>query len=641
MRHTISRFGSAALAVAMLGALQLTSSNAATPSSLSINAKHRTATWSGGPISGSAPARRNITCDPSDTKVPSCDEVTLNVAAPKPTRAGVWALTITVTPSADNAMEINVCRPGKCAGPTSTDIDNWTNSDKLANATYAPHGGAVAAQYRVPESGAWRIRASCVKCVNATYSAVASLSILKPLKHAKKPPFSTRVLPGLDAKKAAGGGEPGVRIGRHGEVWIDAPGDSGDFWGSYDGGKTFSLAQPAKGDAPNTASGPGDTWMTVDADGTLYADVLYLSLGGGNIVYRSMDHGATWTALPGASNFTPGKQAALANVNSDRQWLTADPQTPGTVYFTYHDLTDGSIWVYKTTNHGDTWTPTANLTGQELVNRHEIDSFAGNTTGPIIVSPDGSLYFTIGLANFVEGQTAPPTRQDFDLTKIYVVRSTDGGTNWTFSLAHDGTGKEFVDHGHTPIAVDRSGNVYLVYSARASQDGLPDPNRTGAPTPSGVKTTLYLVHSVDRGTTWSEPVKISTNDASNVFPAVSAGGKPGFLDVAWLASPASDFNDRNAQWTVQFMQTRNALSSKPKLSYSQVSPDVVHRHDICQAGTACLVTGGDRNLLDYIWMDVDARGVAHIVYPDDASGTLRTVYATQKTGFSTFGRAVK
>ena len=49
-----------------------------------------------------------------------------------------------------------------------------------------------------------------------------------------------------------------------------------------------------------------------------------------------------------------------------------------------------------------------------------------------------------------------------------------------------------------------------------------------------------------------------------------------------------------------------------------IVPEVVHRGDICRQGIGCLL-GGNRNLLDFISVAVDADGNANAVWTDDAS----------------------
>jgi hypothetical protein len=128
-------------------------------------------------------------------------------------------------------------------------------------------------------------------------------------------------------------------------------------------------------------------------------------------------------------------------------------------------------------------------------------------------------------------------------------------------------------------------------------------------------------------------VQVGKTGYSNVFPAIGAEGDPGRVNIAWLESPLADFNDPNSTWKVVLAQSTDALSAKPTFTYSEVSKGIVHAADVCQAGTLCLATSGNRNLLDYIWMDIDKNGMAHIVYTHDL-GELQTGYAVQTGGVS-------
>jgi len=312
----------------------------------------------------------------------------------------------------------------------------------------------------------------------------------------------------------------------------------------------------------------------------------------------------------------------IINAASDRQWITADPKTPGTIYFQSHNFADPTIWVYKSTDDGKTWLPQSNINVMEAISHGSIDASAANTTTPIIFSPDGkTMYFTIAAPDFVPGVVTAqvPTNPDFPLTKMLLASSTDGGSTWEISTIYDSAAKEYIDHGFTPLSIDKAGNLYITWSARPVND---------------VITTEYFAWSKDHGKTWSKPVQVSQKGNSNVFPAIGAKGDPGRVDIAWLESPSKDFNDPKAVWTVVMAQSTNAFDANPTWTKTSVSKDIVHAADICQAGTLCLATGGNRNLLDYIWMDVDNKGMAHIVYTHDL-GEVRTVYASQLGGIST------
>jgi hypothetical protein len=470
-------------------------------------------------------------------------------------------------------------------------------------------GGATTAAIRSPRTGRWTIRAGCIICVGATYTVDASVSTVARPRPVTPKRFTDQILPGIDKQHPAGAGEPGIQIGPHGEIWVNGPGATAEFWSSYDQGRTFKLHEPV------TDFSTGDTWLTIGPDGTIYAVNLVEEQGFGNDVYVSRDRGKTWTntALP-----TGNRVPYLINVDSDRQWITADPKIPGTVYFESHDAGDELVWVYRSQDYGRTWLPMSNISLLDLVGRSSIDTVPTNTTTPIIFGPDGTMYFTIAFTDLVHAATLAqlPTNPDFFVTEILVASSHDNGGTWQFHVAYDSHASTYVDHGFTPLTYDRAGNLYLAWSERPVD---------------GVITRMRLATSRDSGRTWTKPVAVGTQTGSNVFPAIAAKGDPGRVDVAWLTSPVDDFNDPNATWRVVMAQSTNALSRHPTFNVLPVSPDIVHAGDICQAGLFCTVTSGNRSLLDYIYMDVDGAGMAHIVYANDL-GALRTIHAAQVTG---------
>ena len=569
-------------------------------------------------MAGTAPAFRRITCDAPG----ACDDFSLNVDLPaRAFRGRLPVLNLRLQPSAGSAIALVVCQPSDCtptvAGtplrdPTVTDYVVYPPPSTSVGGQQLPMlGGTTTAAIRSPRKGRWTIRAGCVVCVGATYAVDASVSTVPPPKPLTPKRFTEQVLPGIDKAHPAGAGEPGIEVGPHGEIWVNGPGATAEFWSSYDQGRTFKLHEPV------TDFSTGDTWLTIGPDGTVYAVNLVEEQGFGNDVYVSRDRGKTWTntTLP-SGNRVP----YLINVDSDRQWITADPKIPGTVYFESHDAGDQLVWVYRSQDYGRTWLPMSSISLLDLLGRSSIETVATNTTTPIIFGPDGTMYFTIAFTDLVRAATIAqlPTNPDFFVTKILIVSSPDRGATWQSHVAYDSHGADYVDHGFTPLTYDRAGNLYLAWSERPVD---------------GVITRMRLATSTDGGRTWSKAVAVGTQTGSNVFPAVAAKGDPGRVDVAWLTSPTKDFNNPNATWRVVMAQSTNALSPEPTFDVLPVSTDIVHAGDICQAGLFCTVTSGNRSLLDYIYMDVDGAGMAHIVYADDL-GELRTVHAAQIRGIS-------
>jgi LPXTG-motif cell wall-anchored protein len=167
--------------------------------------------------------------------------------------------------------------------------------------------------------------------------------------------------------------------------------------------------------------------------------------------------------------------------------------------------------------------------------------------------------------------------------------------------------------------MDTKGGLYILFSLRL-----------GKTTP----THLYLMTSTTHGKSWSAPHQVDSNGlGSNVFPAITAGD-PGRVAMTWYGTKSDDFNTTTAQWSQMYAESVNALSAHPTIVQSRVtSADTpVHAADICQAGTLCAVTGGNRNLADYQSVTTDPCGFAVMVYTDDHAPQAHTVVSRQTAG---------
>jgi hypothetical protein len=67
-------------------------------------------------------------------------------------------------------------------------------------------------------------------------------------------------------------------------------------------------------------------------------------------------------------------------------------------------------------------------------------------------------------------------------------------------------------------------------------------------------------------------------------------------------------------WNVYFGQSQNALNTGPNFKSVQVSAEPNHLGQLCTNGLNC---SGDRDLLDFLTVDVDHLGAAVIAYSDD------------------------
>jgi hypothetical protein len=399
-------------------------------------------------------------------------------------------------------------------------------------------------------------------------------------------------------------GEPSILTSK-GLTVVDTFGPT--IWTSANHGKSWTLVKPADIDITGCPSGDAD--HTILGDGSILADNLCLA-GPSNLLYRSTDKGKTFHPA-GAAGAVPGE----AGVDSDRQWLAPDPKNPKIVYMSYHDLAGPNIWVAKSTDGGTTFPQRVPVTA--FTPTAFADAEGGNTSARPMVDPrrEATIYVPYAYSDPVTSNTASPKEPDFVLRKIGIAISSDSGLTWTNVVAYDGTAqKARVGHPFTTATIDSAGNIYIAFSQRL------EPSK---------KTSVYMIKSTDGAKTWSKPVMVNAPaNGSNVMPSI-ASPRPGVVDFAYYSTKVADFDSRAGEWAVEFTQTKNALSAHPAFVHSRVG-GVSHLKDICLAGTLCAVTGGNRNLSDYLGLTVDAKGLAQIVWTEDSETRGTTMYAEQR-----------
>ena len=579
---------------AMLAAATLDSpaARAATPANGSVSAAKPTVTWANAaPMSGSAPSRRNQTCASASKP---CDDFML--AIDRSGIAGDARLTIEITPSSGAQMNL-LFYPPNCSGdPANTDncysVDSTdTNLINPANGTYL-------------------LRVACMACAASSYTAKATLEPVTfnlPAAADQSYSWAVKQLPhSADVQY----GEPGISVNKLGHVIVNSFGPT--VWISTDNGGTFG--DPLTSVDPTPCSGAsGDADAVVSNDDTYYADNLCLA-GPTNLSYSSTDGGKTWNAGQGGLPNLPG-----AATDSDRQWYALDPNNPAVLYFSYHDFEGPNIWLNKSTDHGQTWTQQTPIT---LGAANFLDTGVGNTSARPLVDPTDSntvtVFYTSNTAQ--QSATAPPTNTDFDLTQVWMARSTDGGKTFTNTEIFDAGQTAGLDntiaHEFSSAAIDAAGNAYVVVSERLG---------------NATQTHLELLAIPKGSTAKVKPVQVDQNGlGANVFPWIAAGD-PGRVDISWYGSPAQDNNDPKAQWSQMFAQTLNALSGTPTFTQSRVSGvRPMHAADICLPGVQ--VRRGKLGPGQMI--AVDPCGMAEMVWTDDSTGPGLTMFAKQAGGAS-------
>jgi photosystem II stability/assembly factor-like uncharacterized protein len=218
--------------------------------------------------------------------------------------------------------------------------------------------------------------------------------------------------------------------------------------------------------APFTGTG-----QISDVDFTSNLSTIIAASSNGTSVYKSVDQGATWTAL----SHTMGTNVFAIHVLNDNVfWCdlggvsvgkTLDGGANWTTYSTgivsrTISAADASTVViagtggdvYRTINGGTTWTPMTSGVTTELLDIYRFDSqklwIAGNT-GTIIYSNDGGVTWSTQTTGTTQNLTSISGIDDQTIYAVsdsgQLLKTINGGTTWTItSYPSVGTVKSFV-----------------------------------------------------------------------------------------------------------------------------------------------------------------------------------------------------
>lgn len=409
------------------------------------------------------------------------------------------------------------------------------------------------------------------------------------------------------------GGEPSAAFdpSGNGAVYIAAPqgipsglnpllggaaGKGIGFWASHDHGRTFPLTGNI-----GSALGGGDSDVDVATDHSVYVTDLEAAA---TSICRSTDGGRTFGDTSAVNLGCASVNTGQTGPDNDRQWLNHGPH--GEEYLTYHDFAANIPLMYRSTDHGRTFTPCGNILGSGPGMSNFVPAAGGDLVAKPVVDPhDGSVYVGVtepDSANIAGAPLGTP------LGNLYIAVAKGGCTGTTSFTTHTvyanpgaNLAKDF-----DAIAEDGAGNLYMVGvgTLTASQKG------------NGV----YVFTSHDHGVTWSKPQRVNTpNLTADAMPAIAAGKHAGQVAVGWFGSSSSlSENDVKDQWRYYVATSVNGGRS---FAQSTVTASVIHHGDICTQGIMCgLVPGsaGDRNLADFSSLVVDpATGRLLAVFPGD------------------------
>jgi hypothetical protein len=437
------------------------------------------------------------------------------------------------------------------------------------------------------------------------------------------------------------------------------------FYKSPDGGQTFHIPlHNAQTNQPPFTVGGGDSHHAV---GEKTHSVFFLDLSGLCVTTNiSRDLGETFSSNLLGCEASPG-------AIDDRQWVATDETAPDgqDVYINFNNDTFGftigtgpaGIVLVKSTNDGGTntaadWAASGCNAFNALATASPADSAPTACPDPA----DNNLWIA-GPVVVDKSSTSPrqhtvyiPFERLFGSDfQLYVAISTDEGATWTRHKVLD-IGPHDPANIFPQLTIDTAGNLYFTWAQAQTFNG-------GAPDAEG-ETDAYYTYSTGGGLegTWVPPINLTkeTGDSA-VFPWMIAGS-PGQVDIIMYKAnsglnPNVAFTDTNGNsnpsctaagpncipnttvWNTYFGQSQNALNSGPNFKLVQISDHPIHIGGVCTQGFAC--QSGDqanRDLLDFLTVDVDHTGAAYVTWADDNNGRHDThqFFSRQLAGNSIF-----
>jgi uncharacterized repeat protein (TIGR01451 family) len=177
------------------------------------------------------------------------------------------------------------------------------------------------------------------------------------------------------------------------------------------------------------------------------------------------------------------------------------------------------------------------------------------------------------------------------------------------------------------VATGSVNNIF--FPVKVADDGTPDGTVYVAYSDTH---DIYLAHSFDRGTTWSQPVKVSNGPETrtSLMPWLETGPTAGSVGVVWYGSPAA-VNADDADWKVFYAQSYDATATNPTFRQVTASDHVIHGSNISTGGT---LGTANRNLLDYFQVSFDPNGGAVLAYTDDHNDFDGHTFVTHQIGGS-------
>lgn len=580
-RPTVKRAFSALIIFCGFLYLPGSSVHAATPTSGTLSPSPSggvsALTWQGGPYTA-------VTADPSVCTPLSCDDYYLTVNVP--------ATYYSTNP--DYSVRVHVSWSSL---PNDFDLYVYDSTGTLMSSSAQGNTTFEEVDLGQVTSGTYHVQVVAFSTVNESYSGTVSLSAVTGRYRLAKYRKGNFTFTSPTLLQGPGGVVTGIQdleprsaFDTAGNIYVAAiegvPAGT-DVWKSTDGGTTFTyLGQPDGAQAAAATAGrlPGAGGGDEDIAVTSSARVCVASLWLGSVTMSSSpDGGHVWAANPVSSDVPA----------DDRQWIATHGSNE--VYLTFKQLGvlltgTESIFVLKSFDGGLTFPQVTEATTPEF-------GVQPGDQGNIAVDLLSGNVYTVFI-----GSTG---------NNVYLARSKDGGLSFNILPVYSGPIGVSYANVFPILAIDRGGNVHVVFSDGAS---------------------IYLTSSQDQGTTWNLPVRVSNglDTKTSLAPWVDAGD-PGSVDIMWWGTSSSNNLAPDAQWKVIFAQTRNAFDKTPALRQSEAT-GVFHTGPICVDGTGC--ASGTRDLAEYASTTIYRDGMAMIVYPDNQHQSNPLTYFVKQNGGS-------
>lgn len=277
-----------------------------------------------------------------------------------------------------------------------------------------------------------------------------------------------------------------------------------------------------------------DLWVSFGPDGTAYSSGLEFDAGSnrnGVGAATSFDGGRTWKfAQPVIADDDPA-------IGDDKNSVTADPRRPGTAYQVWDRLDqpidasgnatsfDGPAYIAVTHDYGRTWSAPRVLVNTSVTPNTQ-------TIGNIIVADDrtGELYDVFDQITYND-----PNADSAVDAHYAVISSTDGGRTWsapTRILADTSIGDVDPNAPNDPTKALRTGSG-LPNVAIDPVTGELNLAVEGTAFTGGTTDQVELVHSTDRGRTWSAPTRISHGPLAPSFTPSIAVDPTGTVSLTY------------------------------------------------------------------------------------------------------------